>query len=134
MLGLMHSRIQLALWLPGHTAVSDTTSCQLESPGWFLQDCSPASHAQSVLIFRAAVSQVQNLALAPIKLHVVRDCPALSFIKTSLPLRESAALYSSSFSTNLLSIPRSCAFKSLMKTLKRVGPKIEPWTTPLDNN
>lgn len=98
-LGLVHSTVWLALWL--HTAVSDTTSYQPESLDWLLQDCSPAAHPQSVPTFRATVFQVQNLALTPIKLRVVGDCPTLSFIKASLPYRESA-IYNLLFSTSLV--------------------------------
>lgn len=55
--------------------------------------------------------------------------PGMSTGKASLPLRQSAASPSLVSPADSLSIASSAAPKSLIKTLKRTGPKVEPCGT-----
>lgn len=76
------------------------------------------------------VPAAEFIALALVKFHAIRDCPAIQFwfpYSASLPSRESMASTNILSSANLFSIPLSLVFKSFMKTLKRTSSKIECW-------
>lgn len=72
--------ICLALWAARATAASCSTCHQPESADPFLWGCSSAPYPPAGV----APSQVQKPELALIKLAVVGECAALSFVKLSL--------------------------------------------------
>ncbi|KAK4806181.1 hypothetical protein QYF61_001104 [Mycteria americana] len=114
-----------------HIQLAINPNPQVSFRGAALQPLVP----QFVCIPRITPSQVQNLALALVKFHTVGDCQlsslSRSLCKASLPSRESTAPPSLVSSANLLNVHLIPAPRSFMKTLKRTGPKIEPWGTPL---
>ena len=83
-LGLWYPRAQLALWaVRAHCWLA--FNLQLgRTPRSLSVGLIFSVLVLSLYMLRAAPSQVQNPALALVKLHAVGDCPALCFVKISL--------------------------------------------------
>ena len=134
-LGLWYPRAQLALWaVRAHCWLA--FNLQLgRTPRSFSVGLIFSVLVLSLYMLRAAPSQVQNPALLlenSMQLVIAQlSSFSRSLCKASLPSRESAAPPSLELSANVLGIPSSPASKSLTKTLKRIGPQMEPWGTPL---
>ena len=84
-LGLMHPRVQLALWAAKGTLLTQVQLAANHNPQ--LPFCGAAFLPlilQSIHKARAASPQMQNPAFALVHLHMVGDCLALQFVKIPL--------------------------------------------------